>query len=89
MSADLKRCIGRGLAAIRPRTIDGGFLFFNLRYAEKLIAKSWKWQHVSRNQQDSNPALLKSTNTVSISPSSGRLRRCWGWCSGRWSSRSG
>ena len=36
--ADLKCCIGRGLAAIRPRTIDGGFLFFNLRYAEKLIA---------------------------------------------------
>jgi type I restriction enzyme S subunit len=36
--ANQECCIGRGLAAIRPRTIDGDFLFFNLRYAEKLIA---------------------------------------------------
>ena len=36
--ADRECCIGRGLAAIRPRTIDGDFLFFNLRYIEKFIA---------------------------------------------------
>jgi type I restriction enzyme S subunit len=36
--ADRECCIGRGLAAIRPRAIDGGFLFFNLRYIEKFIA---------------------------------------------------
>ena len=36
--ADRECCIGRGIAAIRPRTIDGGFLLFNLRYSEKLIA---------------------------------------------------
>lgn len=35
---DQECCIGRGLAAIRPRTIDGDFLFFNLRYVERLIA---------------------------------------------------
>lgn len=31
-------CIGRGLSAIRPRGIDGEFLFFNLRFIEKIIA---------------------------------------------------
>jgi len=36
--ADRECCIGRGLAAIRPRDIDGDFLFFNLRYIEKFIA---------------------------------------------------
>jgi type I restriction enzyme S subunit len=36
--ADRECCIGRGLAAIRPRKIDGDFLFFNLRYIEKSIA---------------------------------------------------
>jgi type I restriction enzyme, S subunit len=36
--ADRECCIGRGLAAIRPRDIDGDFLFFNLRYIEKLVA---------------------------------------------------
>jgi len=36
--ADRECCIGRGLAAIRPRDIDGDFLFFNLRYIEKSIA---------------------------------------------------
>ncbi|MDO8635578.1 MAG: restriction endonuclease subunit S [Dehalococcoidia bacterium] len=36
--ADRECCIGRGLAAIRPRSIDGDFLFFNLRYIEKFIA---------------------------------------------------
>ena len=36
--ADRECCIGRGLAAIRPRNIDGDFLFFNLRYIEKSIA---------------------------------------------------
>ncbi len=36
--ADRECCIGRGLAAIRPRTINGDFLFFNLRYIEKFIA---------------------------------------------------
>lgn len=36
--ADRRCCIGRGLAAIRPRDIDGDFLFFNLRYIEKFIA---------------------------------------------------
>jgi type I restriction enzyme, S subunit len=36
--ADQECCIGRGLAAIRPRTVDGNFLFFNLRYLEKYIA---------------------------------------------------
>src|SRR6266496_1887227 len=36
--ADRKCCIGRGLAAIRPRTIDADFLFFNLRYLESSIA---------------------------------------------------
>ena len=36
--ADRECCIGRGLAAIRPRAIDGAFLFFNLRYIEKYIA---------------------------------------------------
>ncbi|MFH0928205.1 MAG: restriction endonuclease subunit S [bacterium] len=36
--ADRECCIGRGLAAIRPRDIDGRFLFFNLRYIEKFIA---------------------------------------------------
>lgn len=36
--ADRECCIGRGLAAIRPRRIDGGFLLFNLRYLEKFIA---------------------------------------------------
>ncbi len=36
--ADRVCCIGRGLAAIRPRAIDGDFLFFNLRYVEKFIA---------------------------------------------------
>jgi len=36
--ADRECCIGRGLAAIRPRTIDDDFLFFNLRYIEKFIA---------------------------------------------------
>jgi len=36
--ADRECCIGRGLAAIRPRDIDGDFLFFNLRHIEKLIA---------------------------------------------------
>jgi len=35
--ADQMCCIGRGLAAIRPRVIDGEFLFFNLRYIEKFI----------------------------------------------------
>ena len=35
--ADRECCIGRGLAAIRPRDIDGDFLFFNLRYIEKFI----------------------------------------------------
>src|SRR3972149_146891 len=29
--ANRECCIGRGLAAIRPRAIDGAFLFFNLR----------------------------------------------------------
>lgn len=37
-TADQECCIGRGLAAIRPRSIDGEFLFFNLRYIEKFIA---------------------------------------------------
>ena len=36
--ADQECCIGRGIAAIRPRTINGGFLYFNLRYMEKSIA---------------------------------------------------
>lgn len=36
--ADRECCIGRGLAAIRPRAVDGEFLFFNLRYIEKFIA---------------------------------------------------
>lgn len=36
--ADQECCIGRGLAAIRPRDVDGEFLFFNLRYIEKFIA---------------------------------------------------
>ncbi len=36
--ADRECCVGRGLAAIRPRDIDGDFLFFNLRYIEKFIA---------------------------------------------------
>jgi type I restriction enzyme S subunit len=36
--ADRECCIGRGLAAIRPRDIDGNFLYFNLRYLEKFIA---------------------------------------------------
>ena len=36
--ADRECCIGRGLAAIRPRNIDGDFLFFNLLYIEKFIA---------------------------------------------------
>lgn len=36
--ADRECCIGRGLAAIRPRIVDGDFLFFNLRYLEKYIA---------------------------------------------------
>jgi hypothetical protein len=35
--ADQECCIGRGLAAIRPRAINGGFLFYNLRYLEKYI----------------------------------------------------
>jgi type I restriction enzyme, S subunit len=35
--ADQECCVGRGLAAIRPRGIDGDFLFFNLRYLEKYI----------------------------------------------------
>jgi type I restriction enzyme S subunit len=36
--ADRECCIGRGLAAIRPRDIDGDFLYFNFRYIEKFIA---------------------------------------------------
>lgn len=36
--ADRECCIGRGLAAIRARDIDGAFLYFNLRYIERLIA---------------------------------------------------
>lgn len=36
--ADRECCIGRGLAAIRPRNIDGEYLFFNLQYIEKFIA---------------------------------------------------
>jgi type I restriction enzyme S subunit len=36
--ADQECCIGRGLAAIQPRSIDGNFLFYNLRYIEKYIA---------------------------------------------------
>jgi type I restriction enzyme S subunit len=36
--ADRDCCIGRGLAAIRPRSINRDFLFFNLRYIEKFIA---------------------------------------------------
>lgn len=36
--ADRECCIGRGLAAIRPRNIDGEYLFFNLQYVEKFIA---------------------------------------------------
>jgi type I restriction enzyme, S subunit len=36
--ADRECCIGRGLAAIRPRDINGDFLFFNLRYIEGSIA---------------------------------------------------
>lgn len=36
--ADRECCIGRGLAAIRAREIDSEFLYFNLLYAEELIA---------------------------------------------------
>jgi type I restriction enzyme S subunit len=35
---DRECCIGRGLAAIHPRSIDSDFLFFNLRHIEKFIA---------------------------------------------------
>jgi len=31
-------CIGRGVAAIRPKAVDGEFLFFNLRYVEPYVA---------------------------------------------------
>lgn len=36
--ANQECCIGRGLAAIRSQTIDGNFLFYNLRYIETYIA---------------------------------------------------
>jgi type I restriction enzyme S subunit len=36
--ANRECCIGRGLAAIRAKDIDGNFLYFNLRYLEKFIA---------------------------------------------------
>jgi type I restriction enzyme, S subunit len=35
--ADCECCIGRGLGAIRPRNINGEFLFYNLRYIENFI----------------------------------------------------
>lgn len=36
--ADTECCIGRGLGAIRPKDIDGQYLYFNLCYLEKHIA---------------------------------------------------
>ena len=36
--ADTECCIGRGLGAIRPKDIDGEYLYFNLRFIEKHIA---------------------------------------------------
>lgn len=51
--ADRACCIGRGLAAVRPRAIDGEFLFFNLRYIEKFIAglgSGSTFQAINRSQ---------------------------------------
>ena len=54
--ADRDCCIGRGLGAIRPRGIDGEFLFYNLRYIEKFITSLGSgstFQAINKNQLSS------------------------------------
>lgn len=67
-------CIGRGLAAIRPRPdlVDGDFLFFHLQYLEPLISGSEGAVFPSLSRRDiqsleiSCPSLLEQRRIVDI-----------------------
>ena len=79
--ADRICCIGRGLAAIRPRDIDGDFLFFNLRYIEKMIASlgtGSTFHAINKSQLASvevNPLGFSLSEQQKISAVLGRVQR--------------